>query len=481
MSKLAKNTAIYAIGDIIPKLLNLITFPIMTSNLSAGDFGVINYINSIEAFLTIVTFLGLKTYYLVHYYKMDNEEEQKKLLGNLTIFILGFNLILTVILTLIGQPLFKSLGSGEVGFFPYIFIGIITNFFSILSVLPSALYRVRENPLPLTIINAVKGFLIMVLTWVWVVREPSALTVLNIKLIVSVIFGVFFLYITFRNSILRFNWKQLKLALAFSLPLVPGDVAYYLSSMSDRILIERYLSVEVLGIYSVAATLAGMLNILGYGAYKAFEPYFFKTYGKPTFVDSFEKVRNILLYILLILALCLTAFSKEFVQIFAKPEYGESYVYVLPLALGVVINTLSIMYATILTAQSRTKVCAAISMLCAAVSVVLNVLLLPRIGVWSSAIATITINLLTYVLAKRISNVKTTNKSLLMLIVVFLLFSISSVFINIDNLGLSLIVKTALVALFILLASSICKLYPLQLMRAICTRPLLLGQKSQTG
>ena len=55
MSKLAKNTAIYAIGDIIPKLLNLITFPIMTSNLSTGDFGIINYINSIEAFLTMET------------------------------------------------------------------------------------------------------------------------------------------------------------------------------------------------------------------------------------------------------------------------------------------------------------------------------------------------------------------------------------------------------------------------------------------
>lgn len=467
MSKLVKNTAIYAIGDIIPKLLNLITFPIMTSNLSAGDFGVINYINSIEAFLTIVTFLGLKTYYLVYYYKMDDEEEKKKLLGNLTLFILGFNLFLTIILTVMGQPIFTSLGSGDVGFFPFIFVGILTNFFSILSVLPSALYRVRENPLPLTIINAVKGFLIMILTWVWVVREPSALTVLNIKLIVSVVFGIFFLYITFKNAIFKFNIKQLKVALVFSLPLVPGDVAYYLSSMSDRILIERYLSVEVLGIYSVAATLAGMLNILGYGAYKAFEPYFFKTYGQPSFINSFEKVRDILLYILLILALCLTAFSKEFVQIFAKSEYREAYIYVLPLVLGVVINTLSIMYATILTAQSRTKVCATISMLCAVVSVVLNILLLPIIGVWSSAIATIVINLLTYVLAKYISKMKTTNNRLVILMAIFILFSIVTVLINIENIVVSLIIKTSLVVLFVLFASSICKIYPLQLIKTM--------------
>lgn len=467
MSKLAKNTAIYAIGDIIPKLLNLITFPIMTSNLSAGDFGIINYINSIEAFLTIVTFLGLKTYYLVYYYKMPTEEEQKKLLGNLTLFILGFNLLLTIILTFMGQPLFKILGSGDVGFFPFIFVGILTNFFSILSVLPSALYRVRENPLPLTIINAVKGLLIMILTWIWVVREPSALTVLNIKLIVSVLFGFFFVYVTFKNAILKFDFKQLKSALAFSLPLVPGDVAYYLSSMSDRILIERYLSIEILGIYSVAATLAGMLNILGYGAYKAFEPYFFKTYGQQIFSKNFEKVRNILLYILLTFALCLTAYSKEFVQLFAKPEYGNAYIYVLPLTFGVVINILSIMYSTVLTAQSRTKVCAIISMLCAVVSIVLNMILLPRIGVWSSAIVTILINSLSYILAKYISQIKITSKSTIATIVIFFLYSILTIYIAIDNLILSLIIKTVLVISFVFVASHTYKLYPFQLVRII--------------
>lgn len=467
MSKLAKNTAIYAIGDIIPKLLNLVTFPILTSHLSAGDFGIINYINSIEAFLTIVTFLGLKTYYLVYYYKMENEEAQKKLLGNLTIFILSFNVLLTVILLLVGQPLFKHLGGGDVSFFPYICIGVLVNFFSILSVLPSALYRVRENPLPLTIINAVKGLLIMVLTWIWVVKEPSAITVLNIKLLVSVVFGAFFLYITIRNSIFKFEWKQIKKALAFSLPLVPGDVAYYFSTMSDRILIERYLSVEVLGIYSVAATLAGMLNILGYGAYKAFEPHFFKTYGQPTFNENFEKVRDILLYILLILAMCLVAYSKEFMRFFTKPEYGDAYMYVLPLTFGVVLNTVAIMYSTILTAQRRTKICASISMLCAFVSVVLNVIFLPRIGVWSSALVTIIVNILTYALAKCFSKIKVQYNNSLLLMIVYLFFAIGAVMFNIDNVVFSILVKTCWIMLFIVFASIISKIYPLQLIRTI--------------
>ena len=107
-NNLAKNTIIYALGDIIPKVFNLVTFPILTSYLPIADYGVVNYVYSIELFLTIITFLCLKTYYLVHYYKVGDEIEQKKLLGNLTIVVAALNVIVSVILLILGPFIFKS-------------------------------------------------------------------------------------------------------------------------------------------------------------------------------------------------------------------------------------------------------------------------------------------------------------------------------------------------------------------------------------
>lgn len=89
--KLIKNTAIYAIGDIVPKLLSFLVFPVMTSYLSLEDYGIINYINTLNLFLSILGFLCLNTYYLVFYYRQKSEEAKQKLLGNLSLFVIGLN------------------------------------------------------------------------------------------------------------------------------------------------------------------------------------------------------------------------------------------------------------------------------------------------------------------------------------------------------------------------------------------------------
>lgn len=459
-NKLAKNTAIYALGDIIPKLFNLVTVPILTTHLSTGDFGIINYVNSIESLLAILTFLGLKTYYLVFYYKVGNEVEQKKLLGGLTILVLFFNLFLCIILMCVGPFFFNKIGQ-NIDFYPFIFLGIINNFLSTFSVLPSALYRVRENPLPLTIINALKGLLIMLGTLVIVKKTPNAEVVLWVKIFVSAVFAIYFGIITVRNSIFKIDFSLFKRALLFSLPLVPGDIGYYFSTMSDRILIERYLSVSVLGIYSLAVTLAGLLNIISYGAYKAFEPFFFKTYGKKTFVHNFERVRNILLYIMLILGLCLSIFSREVVVLFAKPEYIDASIYITPLILGIIINSISTMYGTVITAQSKTKQLGLISLITAGVSVLFNMIFLPKIGVWAAVTANILIFSLALLLKRMLSNIRIEKLKTTLGIVLFILVSyLVNSHIASPNIILSVLLKMLIVFLFSVILSYIFKVTP---------------------
>lgn len=123
--------------------------------------------------------------------------------------------------------------------------------------------------------------------------EFTAEGVLYSTMFVTIVFGVVFLLITIRNMNFVFNLSQIHRALLFSLPLLPGSIAYYLLSMSDRFFIERYLDLTQLGIYSTASTLAMILNILAYGAYKAFEPYFFKIYGKEGFCKNSVRFRII--------------------------------------------------------------------------------------------------------------------------------------------------------------------------------------------
>ena len=131
MSNLVKNSTIYAIGDIAPRLLGFISFPILTTYLSPAEYGIVNYVNTVNLFLTILGFLCLNTYYLVYYYRMKDETAQKKLLGNLSVFVVGLNTVVTVLLFCVGPYLFDFIGS-NIDFYPYLAIGLVTNLFNIM-------------------------------------------------------------------------------------------------------------------------------------------------------------------------------------------------------------------------------------------------------------------------------------------------------------------------------------------------------------
>ena len=183
------------------------------------------------------------------------------------------------------------------------------------------------------------------------------------------------------------NWKQIKEALLFSLPLVPGSLSYFAVSMSDRVLIDKYLTLNDLGIYSTASTIALILNILSNGAYKAFEPYFFKIYGTTNFEVNFKKVHNGYLFVLICGALGLSLFSKEFFEIFTSTAYHQAYYYVPLILIGVICSSMSILYGTIITAKGKTKINSLISITGGIISIILNIYLLPRLGVVGACVS----------------------------------------------------------------------------------------------
>lgn len=466
--KLIKNTTIYAIGDIIPKIFGFITFPILTKNISLDDYGILNYINSIDIFIVAAGLLCLNTYYLVYYYKIGGENEQKKLLGNLSIFVIANYLIIAGLLFIFGPQLFRLIGS-NVDFYPYIVIGIATAFFSMLTVLPSALYRVRETPAPLTILNVIRGFVVMAFTILSVyVFEPSAKNVLWARFAATAIFGLIFLFITFKNAVFTVDFKQLKHALAFSLPLVPASVATYLYSMFDKILIEKYLSLKELGLYSTAATLAFLLNIVSYGAYKAFEPHFFKTYGSPGFDRSFEKVRDLLLFVVLTGGLFISGFSSEFLKIFSSPEYGTARYFVPILTIGAVASAMSLMYSTIVTAREKTKISAAITIVGALLAILLDIIFLRFWGIWAAAfISMFSFAFLCYG-NMLFSKVKVNHvKPLLGVGLASVSMAMMTLLINVDNMFLSIVYKLVLISATVIILMLVMRVDIKELLKSI--------------
>ena len=460
---LIKNTVIYALGDIVPKLLAFISFPILTKHLSPSDYGVVNYVNTLGVFLLTFGFLCINTYYLVFYYRCEDETAQKKMLGNLSTFVILYNIAIVVLFLLFGNYFFTLIGS-EIKFYPYIFVGVLTNFFSIFSILPAALYRVMEKPMFLTIVNVVRGILTLVITLVLVICfDYKALGVLCAGMTVNFIFAFIFLYSVRKHIIWNINFKQIKQVLIFSLPLVPGTLAYYVTTMSDRILIEKYLNLNDLGIYSTAATLALILNIFSYGAYKAFEPYIFKHWGTPDFKHSFEKIHSGFIYVLLIGVLCLSIFSEEFFKIMTSPKFYNAYWYVPMIIIGVYSSSLNMLYSTIITAREKTKINSSVSILGASISICLNIVLLPHFGLIVAALVSSFAMTVMLMLSIYFSKIKIGHlRHIASLFTVAGAIFIFVYFIHFDNMVISLAVKSIVVMAVFLSLSLLLSINPIK-------------------
>lgn len=189
------------------------------------------------------------------------------------------------------------------------------------------------------------------------------------------------------------------------------------------------------------------------GAYKAFEPYFFKIYGSDIFLTQFRKIYNAFFFILLISASGLALFSKEFLKIMSSDDFLVSYLYVPILLLGVLASSINLLYGTILTAQGKTKINSLISILGGGCSVILNFVLLPHWGI----IAACTISAFTFIgmLLASISctQVKISHREVLLtLFVTFLLMIYPIYFVNIESLILSILLKFAIFIIICLIA-----------------------------
>jgi O-antigen/teichoic acid export membrane protein len=254
--------------------------------------------------------------------------------------------------------------------------------------------------------------------------------------------------------------------LAFTLPLVPGSIAYYLTTISDRILIDKYLSLNDLGIYSIAASIALILNIFSFGAYKAFEPYIFKNWGNEKFIDIFENIRNNFVYVSLIGVLCLSVFSKEFFILMTDIKFHGAYWYVPMIIIGVYSSSLSMLYGTIITAKGKTKINSLISIIGATISVTLNIIFLPKYGLLTAAIVSsiaMTVMLLTFMWYSKlkVSYYRPLFSFLLAAAAIYILVY----FINIDNIIYSIAIKSISLIFVIFGISVILSINPIMMIK----------------
>jgi len=272
--------------------------------------------------------------------------------------------------------------------------------FDLLNLVVLNLIRFHEKPVFYSIINSVKLVAILVLNiYFLTVMKMGVEGIILGQLIGSVLLSLFSIPFVFKNINFRFSWPVFKAMVKFGFPLIFTTISALLLSMGDRFIIPLYLSRSDLGVYTLGYKMGGIINMFILQSFQlGFLPIAFKMFEDKDAKRFFSKVLTYFSVVLIVAALGLSLFAKELIILFStsNSDYWAAFVVVPLISFSFVIKGWQYYFSLGLFYVKRTSYNAYIVMLCAALSLGLNFLLIPEFGIMGAAI---TINIANLVMA----------------------------------------------------------------------------------
>jgi O-antigen/teichoic acid export membrane protein len=178
--------------------------------------------------------------------------------------------------------------------------------------------------------------------------------------------------------------------LAFSLPLVLSSFLALILTLSDRYIIQYFGNFEDTGIYTLAYKISNIIRVFVIHSFaQAYIPVFYRYMEDQDSRNFYVKSVSYYTFVASIIALALTIFGQEAIQIVAQSEdYYSAYKLLPYLVIGVIFAGLRQILVLPINKHKKTKLISIITISAGCFNLVLNILLVPLMGARGAALAT---------------------------------------------------------------------------------------------
>jgi len=398
LTTLSKQSAIYGLGTFLNQGIGFLLIPVYTRFLSTEDYGVNASVTAVMGILAIVLTLSLETAVTRFYYDLDRERDKRAYFGAVWLFLHLFGLAVTVLLDLTGEPLFGLLFR-DVPFEPCGRLALWSSFLVIPSVLPTVLLRVRERPRTYVALSVSQFLLRVLLNILFVVYlRQGVVGIFRSYLVANLVYAVPYTWLALRDLRLTSDLRQLGASLAFALPFVPHRLSTWVLNVSDRILLERFVSLNDLGIYSLGYRFGMILATILDAVNLAWSPFYFKTAKEEGGEQALARLTTYWVFALSFLTLGNVLLSREVVTLVAAPRFHAAYRIVPLISFAYALHGVYLIMVSGLLYTKKTKRIPLYTAVAAVVNVGANLLLIPRFGFVAAAWTTLAAFLLRSVL-----------------------------------------------------------------------------------
>ncbi|MDX6153983.1 oligosaccharide flippase family protein [Marinococcus sp. PL1-022] len=404
-SKFFKNSVMYTVGSMMTPLIGFIMLPVYTNYLSPAEYGTLTTVQTLIGMFQVFLVLSLQGAVTRFYYDYLNDlNKQKEYLGSIFIFVFLFSTVSAVLLVFFAQPLGTILFSAiAITPFYYMMIGIA--WLNALFALPMSLLRAQEKASSFVIVNLLKASLIMLLSIYFIVfRGLGPESALLSQFIISAIVVAILLIKQSQFLKLSFNFTYIKYSLIFSIPLLPHVASGWIIKSSDRVILEKFVSLEEIGIYALAVQVSMVLSLFYQGINNALSPRYTKLRKEEKIIEA-DRLLNIFFWIVIACGLLSIPIAMVGAALLSSNAYNSAIWLIPVLILGQIVKGLYFIPVAKLFYSKRTKSIATSSTIAAAVNIGINFALIPVIGIYGAIISTLGAELVRMLLIYRASKV----------------------------------------------------------------------------
>lgn len=396
--KLFSQTSHYAAGNILAMVGGFISLPILTRVLSTAEYGILSLVSTTIWIALALAKGGLQESAVRFYVEFKSGARSQELSIFYTTLLLGslfLGVITAGIVFGIGNIFHTTIYETRSHNLALVVAGMVVS--GALFMRLSNFLRAEQETKTYNLFVVLQRYTVLALglSFLYYFRDPLkgflAGSFFGEALIVAILIFILIRQGKFRWG--RFSSAFFKECLWFGIPFVGFELANYLLKIVDRYLIQYFLNLEGVGIYSLAYNLCSYVNdALFLAAWYAVYPIYIELWQSHGREATAKFLSNVSIYIFLIsipLIVGFSVLSREVILILASEKYIAATKFLPYLLGGMVFWGFIPIYGAGIYIYKKTKALAALTFAALLLNIGLNLFLIPRIHLHGAALATL--------------------------------------------------------------------------------------------
>ena len=330
---LLSGSVIYGLGTVLVQTVTILLMPLLTTHLSAREYGVIALLNFAGLFLFAIFSLGLSSAVGICYFEKATPEWRSRVISTSFGLMLSSSVVLVslayLLLPLWSRWLLTSEGFELASLYAAIAAALTT------MIIPfDNKIRLDDRPLCFIAASFVSTLAIGSLTLWFVISLQRGVQGYFEALVLGRVLSFAAFYV-FSGGFVHLKWSKevaLKL-LKLGIPLMPQFLILYFMQYGNIELIKQWGSLDSAGLYSAGLTIGLASNVVVSSVSNAWAPFFLSYTSKQAeAAEIFGRITKYYIFGGGCFSLSFYYFAQPLMLLLASPEYYQAFMVVGPVA-----------------------------------------------------------------------------------------------------------------------------------------------------